>query len=79
MLGGLIATNGVINTNFYFMIEILLIFKESSFVLKNGNDITLEWNHRQLRPGQYYVAAAALIVLRSFIPSLVTRPVLDQQ
>jgi hypothetical protein len=55
-LGGLILTNGVTNTNFYSMVEILVLFA-STFELQNEDGMTIPKNNDPLQPGNYYINA----------------------
>jgi hypothetical protein len=57
VLGGLILTNGVTNTNFYSMVEILVLFT-SDFELRDEGDTQIEKNDEPLQPGRYYINAA---------------------
>jgi hypothetical protein len=57
VLGGLILTNGVTNTNFYSMVEILVLFM-SDFELRDEDDTKIEKNDDPLQPGRYYINAA---------------------
>jgi hypothetical protein len=57
VLGGLILTNGVMNANFYLMIEILILFT-SNFELRDKGDTIIERNDNPLRPGNYYINSA---------------------
>lgn len=57
VLGGLILTNGVTNTNLYSMVEILVLFM-SDFELQNEGDTKIERNDDPLQPGRYYINAA---------------------
>lgn len=54
-LGGLILSTGVTNANFFFMIEIILLF-DDSFELRNGDGIVMNRDNDPLRPGSYYVS-----------------------
>lgn len=54
ILGGLILTNGITKSNFYSMVEILLLF-QSSFSIEDETSVTLERNEESLLPGNYYV------------------------
>lgn len=58
VLGGLILTNGVTNTNFYMMVEILIFFT-ASFEIQNEGGDTIERNDDPLQPGKYYIDAAS--------------------
>ncbi len=59
VLGGLLLTNGVTKSNFYSMVEILLLF-QSSFSIEHETSATLERNEEPLRPGNYYVVGEPL-------------------
>jgi hypothetical protein len=58
VLGGLILTNGVTNSNFYSMVEILVLFM-SDFELRDEADTKIERNDNPLQPGRYYIYAAS--------------------
>jgi hypothetical protein len=80
VLGGLILTNGVTNTNFYLMVEILVLFI-SNFELRDEGDTKLERNNDPLQPGKYYINAAGkflYIITLSFLANL-SRSFLGQQ
>ena len=62
VLGGLILTNGVTKSNFYSMVEILLLF-DSPFSIAHETSATLETlerNEEPLSPGNYYVVGKPL-------------------
>lgn len=59
VLGGLILTNGVTKSNFYSMVEIMLLF-QSSFSIEHETSATLEKNEETLSPGHYYVIGKPL-------------------
>lgn len=59
VLGGLILTNGVTKSNFYSMVEILLLF-QSSFSIEHETSAILERNKEPLSPGNYYVVGKPL-------------------
>jgi len=59
VLGGLILTSGVTKSNFYSMVEILLLF-QSSFTIGHENSATLVRNEEPLAPGKYYVVGKPL-------------------
>ena len=56
ILGGLILEQGVTNTNFYSMVEIIILF-ESDFELQLEGNIKVEKNDDPLQPGNYYINA----------------------
>lgn len=55
VLGGLVLTKGITNSNFLHMLTILLVF-ETIFSLEDEQGITIEDNSDPLQPGNYYVA-----------------------
>jgi hypothetical protein len=57
VLGGLILTDGVTSTNFYSMVEILLLFT-SSFELQDEGGTKIQRNDDPLQPGKCYINAA---------------------
>ena len=59
VLGGLILTDGLTKSNFYSMVEILLLF-QSSFSIEQETSTTLERNEEPLPPGNYYIVAKSL-------------------
>ena len=54
IIGGLHLTNGITNTLFYSMIEIILVF-EGTFFLQDENEVLVERDDHPLQPGKYYV------------------------
>lgn len=54
MLGGLILTNGVTNSNFYSMVEIIVLFT-CDFELLDEGDTKIAKDDSQLQPGKYYI------------------------
>lgn len=62
LLGGLILANGVTNSNFYSMVEIILQFQEA-YTIRRGNSTTVERNDEALTPGDYYVIGKLLILI----------------
>jgi hypothetical protein len=61
VLGGLILTNGVTNTNFYSMVEILVLFM-SDFELRDEGDTKIERNDDPLQLGRYYINATGKFI-----------------
>ena len=59
VLGGLILTNGVTNTNFYSMIEIFLWFNQDYF-LRHGDGTEVQRDEQALRPGNYYIVTSGM-------------------
>ncbi|KAL9125819.1 MAG: hypothetical protein Q9217_005027, partial [Psora testacea] len=57
LLGGLLLTNGVTKSNFYSMVEILLL-SQTSFSLEDNTSATLERNDDPLPRGNYYVVGS---------------------
>jgi hypothetical protein len=66
LLGGLILSNGVTNANFYFMVEILIIFT-SPFFLQDETGTKIEKDDHPLLPGKYYVVAIGEFSLLLFL------------
>lgn len=58
VLGGLILTNGITNSNFYEMIEILFPF-EGSFSLRHESNTTVQNDQNPLQRGKYYIDTAS--------------------
>ncbi|KAF2185832.1 hypothetical protein K469DRAFT_707505 [Zopfia rhizophila CBS 207.26] len=54
VLGGLVLTSGVTNTNFYSMVEIFVIFS-GTFFLRDGGETKIERDDYPLQPGKYYI------------------------
>lgn len=61
VLGGLILTNGVTNTNLYDMVEIIVIVTCEYFLQDEGNIKIAKDNH-PLQPGNYYIVAASKFI-----------------
>ena len=53
-LGGLVLTPGVTNTNFYSLVEILVIFT-STFILQDEDATIIARDDHPLQPGKYYI------------------------
>jgi hypothetical protein len=81
VLGGLILTNGVTNTNFYSMVEILFFFT-SDFELCDEGSIKVKRDDDPLRPGRYYINAAGNVYIQlpyhSWLISFTSRSFLNQ-
>ncbi len=65
VLGGLILTNGVTNANFYFMVEIIVLFT-TDFELRDEGDTKIERNDDPLQPGGYYINATGKFLCRLY-------------
>ncbi|KAI9845860.1 MAG: hypothetical protein M1830_007483, partial [Pleopsidium flavum] len=52
--GGLVLTNGITNTNFYSMVEILFFFT-STFFLQDERNAPIPRDSNPLQPGNYYI------------------------
>jgi hypothetical protein len=65
-IGGLILTEGITNTNFYTMVEIIVI-AISDFILRNESDVMIEKDSSPLQPGNYYIYAP-----RKFLGSFIS-------
>ncbi|KAG0135875.1 hypothetical protein HOY82DRAFT_479715, partial [Tuber indicum] len=61
-LGGLYASHGITNDNFYSMVEIICPFSDT-FDLHNDNGQLIERDDEQLQPGNYYIATNDSITL----------------
>jgi len=64
VLGGLILTNGVTNTNFYSMVQVFLLFN-SEYVLRYEDGTEVPRDEHALRPGKYYVVTIGRYLLIS--------------
>jgi hypothetical protein len=71
ILGGLILTNGITNTNFYSMVEILVLFM-SNFELQDEGNTKIERNDEPLQPGRYYINAAGKFLCNQPVVLLLT-------
>ncbi len=60
VLGGLILENGVTNTNFYSVVEIITL---CNFELQDKGGSKIEKNDDPLRPGDYYINATGKSLL----------------
>ncbi|KAF1812075.1 hypothetical protein P152DRAFT_397944 [Eremomyces bilateralis CBS 781.70] len=58
VLGGLVLTPGVTNSNFYAMVKILFIFS-GPFYLRVENGARIEKDDNPLRPGRYHIISDA--------------------
>ncbi len=56
LLGGLVLNHGVTNTNFYALVEIVLIVS-STFFLQNDNGDAIPRDLQLLLPGNYFIVA----------------------
>jgi hypothetical protein len=57
VLGGLILTNGVTNANFYWMVNIIIIFT-GTFFLRDEGGSKIEEDDNPFQPGNYYIVTA---------------------
>ena len=57
-IGGLILLPGVTNSNFYAMIEIIVIFR-GPFFLQDEKETKIERDDQPLQPGKYYIVATS--------------------
>ncbi|KAG0133746.1 hypothetical protein HOY82DRAFT_584336 [Tuber indicum] len=70
-LGGLYASPGITNDNFYSMVEIVCSFSDS-FELRDDNGQLLERDDEQLQPGDYYIATNGSVIPTEEVPLLRT-------
>jgi len=63
ILGGLVATPGITNSNLYSMVEIILkVSKE--YILNNEAGMAIPRDDQSLRPRKYIIVTAGLLTLR---------------
>jgi hypothetical protein len=67
VLGGLILTNGVTNTNFYSMLEILFMFESNFEVGHEGHTNIERKDESPLQPGNYYINAVGKFLYNHLI------------
>jgi hypothetical protein len=65
VLGGLILTNGITSTNFYFMVGIIFLFT-TDFELQDEGNTKIKRNDDPLRPGGYYINATGKFLYRLY-------------
>jgi len=61
VLGGLRLTNGMTNTNFYFMVEIAYIF-DKDYNLHYEGDTIVQRDDNPLQPGKYFISTAGSLM-----------------
>ncbi|KAK0714892.1 hypothetical protein B0H67DRAFT_553521 [Lasiosphaeris hirsuta] len=62
LLGGLVLTAGVTNTNFYTMVNIIInVSPQGPFFLQDDNATTVAQDTQALLPGRYFVVADGTI------------------
>ena len=66
-IGGLLLQPGVTNTNFYAMIEIIVIF-ESPFFLQDKEGTEIKKDDHPLQPGNYYIISPSPFQLTNESP-----------
>ena len=54
VLGGLVLTNGITNTNLYAVLAILFVFGSTS-MLENEHSTLIPRDTNPLQPGNYYI------------------------
>ncbi|PUU84241.1 hypothetical protein B9Z19DRAFT_1112001 [Tuber borchii] len=64
ILGGLIVTDGMTNTNFYSMVDIVFIFT-TSYTLRLKSRTTIKRNDHPLREGSYFIVTAGSFAINS--------------
>lgn len=64
VLGGLILTNGVTNSNFYSMVEVICIIGGDYFLrLGDEGGIVVQRDDGPLQPGKYYICTSGASLL----------------
>ena len=74
-LGGLILTNGVMNENFYSMVEIFLSF-QSDYQLRHEDGMDIQRDEQALRSGNYYIISTGRNPFAFYRPVMEIRKVL---
>ena len=78
VLGGLVATDGMINANFYSMVEIVFIFDNDHTLRRKQSDTTVQRDNDLLQAGKYLINTAGslkvnnepwLVCTRSRVPN----------
>ena len=59
VIGGLRLTSGITNANFYEMVEIIIIFKDT-FLLRGEDRITIPKDDSPLQPGDYFIESPGM-------------------
>lgn len=75
VLGGLVLTSGVLNWNFYQMIEILFIFEGLYSLRHEGN--TVQKDQNPLQKGDYHIHAAGWFHIVLLLYSAATKDLID--
>jgi hypothetical protein len=65
VIGGLRLTSGITNANFYEMVEIIIIFKDT-FLVRGENGITIPKDDSPLQPGDYFIESPGMSSSRLF-------------
>ncbi|POR31258.1 Uncharacterized protein TPAR_08530, partial [Tolypocladium paradoxum] len=71
VLGGLVLTRGITNSNFYFMLDILLVI-ERNFSLRDDHGGTVPRDSQPLHPGNYAIVTDGTLALIDEAPLLRT-------
>ena len=59
ILGGLVCTRGITNSNLYSMVEVFLFFSKS-YDLQHENGMKVPRDEKPLQAGKYYVITAGM-------------------
>jgi len=61
VLGGLVVTNGMTNSNFYSMVEIAFIF-DKGYTLRYEGGTIVQRDDNPLQPGKYFISTAGSLM-----------------
>ena len=64
VLGGLVATNGMTNANFYSMVEIIFIF-DNDYTLSSESGATVQKDYNPLQAGKYFINTAGSLTVNN--------------
>ena len=64
VLGGLFATNGITNANFYSMVEIVFIF-DNDYTLSSESGVTVQRDNHPLQAGKYLINTAGSLTVNN--------------
>ena len=64
VLGGLFATNGITNANFYSIVEIVFIF-DNDYTLSSESGVTVQRDDHPLQAGKYFVNTAGSLTINN--------------
>jgi hypothetical protein len=69
LLGGLVRTNGITKTNFYFMIDIVLVIS-TCYLIQDDDGTNLPRDSEPLPPGNYFIVADGTVEINDKIALL---------